>query len=148
MKHPILALTITLIALMSSTTMEAQKDVKADIIEANARFVALFAAGDATAFVEGMYTEDAVVMPPNSPAVTGKDNLIGMWGSMMEAGIMPKVMTNTALAHGKTAIEDGTVEIYSGDTKVDEAKYIVIWKKEGKTWKMHKDIWNSSMPIQ
>ena len=148
MRHPILALVLLIAALLSASTTEAQKDVKDDIMEANERFMSLFAAGDAPAFVEGMYTDDAVVMPPNSPVVTGKENLVAMWGGMMEADITPKVMTGSAMAYGKTAIEEGTVEIYSGDDKVDVMKYIVIWKKDGKTWKMHRDIWSSNMPVQ
>ena len=29
---------------------------------------------------------------------------------------------------------------------MDSGKFIVIWKQEGGQWKLHRDIWNSSMP--
>jgi hypothetical protein len=33
------------------------------------------------------------------------------------------------------------------DGKVlDKGKYIVIWKKEDGTWKLHRDIWTTSVP--
>ena len=146
MKHLFKSLTLVALVLTFATSTTAQKDVKDEIMKANDRFMSLFAAGDATAFVKGMYTEDAQLMPPNAPMVTGHDNMIEMWGGMMEAGISPKVITASAEAYGKTAIETGTVEIYAGTDKVDEVKYMVIWKKEKSGWMMHKDIWNSSMP--
>ena len=146
MKHLFKSLALILFAVTLTTSVSAQKDVKSEIMEANERFMNLFAAGDAAAFVKGMYTKDAILMPPNAPQVTGMDNMIEMWGGMMQAGITPKVMTATAEAYGKTAIETGVVEIYAGDDKVDAVKYMVVWKKEKGEWMMHKDIWNSSMP--
>jgi ketosteroid isomerase-like protein len=29
---------------------------------------------------------------------------------------------------------------------VDQGKYIVIWKQDGGQWKLHRDIFNSSLP--
>jgi len=49
--------------------------------------------------------------------------------------------------HGDTAIEVSKAELYAeGDKKIDDAKYIVIWKKENGEWKLHRDIFNSSRP--
>jgi hypothetical protein len=34
-----------------------------------------------------------------------------------------------------------------GSGKVlDRGKYVVIWKRDGAAWRIHRDIWNSSMP--
>lgn len=138
---------LTLVCLMfTCASAYAQKDVKEEIMQANERFMSLFAAGDAAAFVEGMYTEDAILYPPNSPAVFGKDAMEALWGGMMEAGVEPKVKTKSALAHGKTAIEEGTVDIFAGGQKVDEVKYMVIWKKVKGEWMMHRDMWNGIKP--
>jgi ketosteroid isomerase-like protein len=30
----------------------------------------------------------------------------------------------------------------------DAGKYIVIWKKDGGTWKLHRDIWTTSPPAK
>jgi hypothetical protein len=50
--------------------------------------------------------------------------------------------------HGATvAHEVGTYAMLGADGKeLDRGKYIVIWKKEGNAWKIHRDIWNTSMP--
>jgi hypothetical protein len=29
---------------------------------------------------------------------------------------------------------------------MDRGKYIVVWKDEGGKWKLHREIWNSSLP--
>ena len=46
-----------------------------------------------------------------------------------------------------TAIEIGRFILKSGDDEIaDEGKFIVIWKLESGSWKLHRDIINSSMP--
>ncbi len=145
MKSQILNFVAVLLLSMSFLTVAAQKDVSADIQEANDNFMNLFNAGDVDQFVT-IYTDDARLLPPNSPVVTGKENLKAFWGGMMAAGITPKLTTVSATGHGKTAIEEGVVEILAGDQVVDNAKYLVIWKKVKGEWKMHQDIWNSSNP--
>jgi ketosteroid isomerase-like protein len=50
-------------------------------------------------------------------------------------------------AHGDTANEIGAYTLRAGDGGVlDQGKYVVIWKREGGQWKLHRDIWNSSLP--
>jgi len=33
-----------------------------------------------------------------------------------------------------------------GAMGVTDGKYVVIWKRDGGQWKIHRDIWNTSMP--
>ena len=49
--------------------------------------------------------------------------------------------------HGDTAIETGHYVLKAdGGVVADHGKYIVVWKNEGGTWKLHKDIWNTNQP--
>ena len=50
---------------------------------------------------------------------------------------------------GGTAYEVGKYTLYAeGDQMLDTGKYVVIWKKqEDGQWKLHRDIWNTSMPM-
>jgi ketosteroid isomerase-like protein len=48
--------------------------------------------------------------------------------------------------HGTTAIEVGAYKITGpGQQVLDTGKYIVVWKKEDGQWKLHRDIFNTSV---
>jgi len=48
-------------------------------------------------------------------------------------------------AHGDTAIEVGRYRLMAAGGAVAAAgKYIVIWKNDRGTWKLHRDIWTTS----
>ena len=134
-----LVLTVTCAAL-------SQKDVSDEIRVAEANFVKLFNAGDIDAFIS-VYAEDARLLPPNGPVISEREAIKEFWGGMLSAGLTVKITTVSAQGFGKTAIEEGVVEIYSGDSMVDEVKFIVVWKKIKGEWKMYQDIWNSNNPL-
>jgi len=51
-------------------------------------------------------------------------------------------------AQGNLAFEVGEAPVFGPEgQQLDNSKYIVIWKKNGDDWKMHRDIYNSSNPI-
>lgn len=42
----------------------------------------------------------------------------------------------------------GTYEMTDADNKtIDKGKYISVWKRDNGSWKIYRDIWNSSMPM-
>jgi ketosteroid isomerase-like protein len=46
---------------------------------------------------------------------------------------------------GTTAIEVGSYTLSGADgAALDKGKYLVVWKKEGKEWKLFRDIFNTS----
>ena len=50
-------------------------------------------------------------------------------------------------AYGSTAQEMGRYTLKAAGGQVaDAGKYLVIWKQEGSTWKLHRDIWTTSRP--
>ncbi len=53
---------------------------------------------------------------------------------------------------GDTAYEIGkyslTIQAEGQAAMADSGKYVVVWKRQADgTWKLHVDIWNSSMPL-
>jgi ketosteroid isomerase-like protein len=68
----------------------------------------------------------------------------------MDMGIKTaRLETVETEGHGDTAIEIGKYSLRGEAGKVfDNGKYVVIWKQEGDQWKLHRDIWNSSLPAQ
>jgi ketosteroid isomerase-like protein len=58
-----------------------------------------------------------------------------------------KMVIVEAEKQGDTVIEVSKFKLLGdGGQLMDEGKYIVIWKQEVGQWKLHRDIFNSSLP--
>ena len=127
--------------------MAKSEKLRKEIAAANDKFMAAIAQQDAAA-VAALYTKGGQVLPPNSDFVTGREAIQGLWQAVLDMGIRRAVMEIVEVEdHGKTAIEVSTYTLYAeGDAVADRGKYIVIWKKKKGDWKLHRDIFNSSMP--
>ena len=122
-------------------------------IEANLKaFIEAFNKGDA-AGVAALYAMDAKLLPPNAKLVEGRANIQTFWGSAASAGVKIVSLTpSDVTATGVYAIEMGkyvtTMPAASGGTTTEEGKYIVVWQRQGRDWKIISDIWNSDKPVQ
>lgn len=121
-------------------------DVRAQIDAVNKKFVSAVKQGDAKALA-ALYTADAQLLPPASDVVQGPKAIADFWGAGMKSGISEvELTTREVMAQGDTAYEIGAYAIQDKEDKVlDRGKYIVIWKRDQAAWKLHRDIWNSSM---
>ncbi len=109
------------------------------------------AAGTDQADAEGMgklYTSDGQLLPSNSDFITGTEGIQTFWQAVMDMGIKTAELETVELeGHGDTAIEVGRYTLGGdGGQVLDKGKYVVIWKQDGGQWKLHRDIWNTSMP--
>jgi ketosteroid isomerase-like protein len=120
---------------------------RAAIEEANGKFTALLAKGDA-AGMAAMYATGAQAFPPNSDIVSGAPAIQQLWQGVIDAGVKSaKLTTLDVTVGGGLASETGKYEMNGADGKVlDSGKYVVVWKREGGRWKILRDIWNTSMP--
>jgi uncharacterized protein (TIGR02246 family) len=128
--------------------MAKQDELREAIVAANAKFMAAAEAQDAAALA-ALSTKGGQVLPPNSDFVTGREAIQGFWQGVMDMGIRKAALETIEVeGRGKTAFEVGRYTLYAeGDAVADQGKYIVIWKKKkGGVWKLHRDIFNSSMP--
>lgn len=127
-----------------TTTME----VRAAIEARNKRFMDAARRGDA-AGLAALYTVDGQVLPPNADSVTGRQAVQAFWQAVMDMGIKEAVLEiGEAEGHGDVVIEVSTFTLSSeGGQVLDKGKYIVIWKQEDGQWKLHRDIFNSSLPL-
>lgn len=122
-----------------------------EVIEAiRQTHVAALNARDAAGWA-GVFTEDAVQMPPNAPANVGKANIqswaAGFLGAMIQVKFSLSV--NELKIAGDQAIETGAYVISStpdggGRSMQDAGKYITIYQRllTG-GWAVARDIWNS-----
>ena len=143
-------LLVTLLIIFTASIVEAQQSART-AIEANTKqFTEAFNKGDAAA-VANMYTMEARVLPPNGEIVEGRPNIQKFWQGAMSAGV--KMVSLEAVhveTQGNVAVEIGrytsTMPGAGGTTTTDKGKYVVVWKREGGSWKLATDIFNTSIP--
>lgn len=117
---------------------------KAEIEAANGKWVAFFNKGDFDG-VASLYTTDATAFPPGSGMVRGRAAIGAMWKGMAEQITDPKVTTIDVKRLGPAAAREiGTFSLKTKGSPSKEVtgKYVVIWQKVGKDWKLATDIWN------
>jgi len=117
---------------------------KAEIAAANAKWVELFNKGDFTG-VASLYTDDATAFPPGSSMVKGRAAIAAMWKGMAEQVGDPKVTTIDVKRLGRFAAREiGTFSLKTKGRAPKEVtgKYVVVWEKVGRDWKLAADIWN------
>ena len=117
---------------------------RAEIAAANAKWMEFFNKGDFDG-VASLYTADATAFPPGSAMVKGRAAIGAMWKGMAEQMTDPKVTTIEVKRLGPAAAREiGTFSLKTkGATPKEVAgKYVVIWQKVGKDWKLATDIWN------
>jgi uncharacterized protein (TIGR02246 family) len=129
---------------MTQSTSTLVRDA---IAATNEKFMATFKRGDA-AGMAALYTENGQVLPPNGDFVTGKQALTMFWQGIMDMGIKEVKLEIVEIeGYGDIAIEVSKYTLQGeGGQALDTGKYIIIWKQEGGQWKLHRDIFNSSMP--
>jgi uncharacterized protein (TIGR02246 family) len=122
-------------------------ELRAAIAASNQKFMDTFARGDAAGMAR-LYTSNGQLLPANSDFVTGSAAIERFWGGAMGMGIKSARLETVELEdHGDTALEVGKYSLGGeGGQTLDQGKYVVVWKTEGGEWKLHRDIWTSSMP--
>lgn len=127
--------------------------VRSRIEETNAQFMAAVNRGD-TSTVATLYTEDAVVLPPNGETVRGRAGAKALFDGMIQLMGVPTLTLSTGEVTelGDTAYEVGAytmkLQPSGADVVNDSGKYVVIWKRQGDgSWKLAVDIWNSDLPM-
>ena len=127
--------------------MTQSTEIHDAIAAANEDFMAAFKRGDA-AGLAALNTENGQILPPNSDFVKGKQAVQAFWQALFDMGIKEAKLNIVEVeSHGDTAIEISKFTLHGeGGQVLDNGKYIVIWKQTEENWRLHRDIFNSSMP--
>jgi uncharacterized protein (TIGR02246 family) len=125
------------------------RDMRPAIDAANRRFVEAYNRGDVAGAV-AVYTEEATILPPGSPRVTGRAAIRQFWQGVRDSGVRAVALQTDDLevsASGEMAREIGTATLTIGGEGGAEqtaiAKFVVVWKREDSDWRWHTDIWNT-----
>ena len=97
--------------------------------------------------IADMYAEGARVMPPNGSMVQERQKIKEFWQGFIDSGAKLSLSTSDVEAQGNVAIEIGTYVMISPDNTRDAGKFVVVWRRQKKDWKIAVDIWNSGVPV-
>jgi uncharacterized protein (TIGR02246 family) len=121
---------------------------RAEITGVNRAFEEAARKGDLDGMAS-LYTPDAIAIPPDAPMSKGRENIRKLLGSVIsEMGLKSlKLETLELEVSGDMAFEVGEatlgLEPKGGKAATAVVKYVVVWKKVGGEWRLHRDIWNS-----
>jgi len=132
---------LALVIVLAATTVRAE-DVRKAVDAGNAAFRTAFLAGDAQKVSE-LYTADAEIIAPGAPIARGRAAIAAFWKGGMAGVKELSLETRAVESAGDLAVEDGTVKLTGADGAVSTSRYVVVWKRDGGAWKLHRDIWNS-----
>ncbi len=111
-------------------------------------FEAAFNRGDMAALAD-LYTEDGTLLPLDSKAITGREEIQQFWQGVRDSGITQVALHPQRVeASGDLATEVATADLTAqagdGRTSTIPVKYVVVWRRQaGGPWQLAVDIWNS-----
>lgn len=125
------------------------ENAKKEIATANQSFEDFVSKSDSIGLATNCYTKDAKLMSPNSDIISGREALVSAFSSIFKSGITGIKLTTTEIwGDENTITEEGAMQLKIKDgTVVEKGKYLVIWKKEDGKWKLHRDCYNSNLPL-
>ncbi len=127
---------------------DQDSNVQEAIAAGDKEFMESFQNGDAGALA-ALYTEGGQLLPPNGDFVNGRKAIETFWKGAMDMGIKTAKLEIVEVGGlGETAYEVGKYTLFGDNEKIlDQGKYVVIWKQIDGQWKLHRDIWNSLLPV-
>ncbi len=125
----------------------AQEDVAKAIRANDDAFERCIRAKDANGLVEVFYEEGAALMPPNQPALMGREAIAGLFGALFGMGLKEiKLEIVSVETSGDMAAEVGRYTMTVGEGE-DRGKYLVTHRRQPDgSWKAFADIFNSDLP--
>jgi uncharacterized protein (TIGR02246 family) len=119
----------------------------AQIEELSRRFSAAYVAGDIETMVS-IYTPDAVIFPGNSEAIRGHEAIRRYWALAPGQRVTLHRATPAEIRiDGSHAYDHGVYEVAGENNGTawgpSHGKYVIVWRRTPRGWRMHLDMWNS-----
>ena len=96
------------------------------------------------------YADDASAFPFNAPIATGKEQIRQVWAHLTSLPGFSLSFSPTKIEVAKSgdiAYDIGTFELKTNDAQgnvsTEVGKYVVVWRKQDKQWKVVADIFNT-----
>jgi len=143
--HFVLALFLVSINTPYSTAQTNESDPQEAIEAVNSGRMEALRRGDAEGFA-ALYTDDALLLAPHHASFEGREEVAAYMQRAMNQGITEMDLETTELTpYGDAMVEIGEYALFAGDRRTDQGKYLVIWIQEEDSWKLHRDMMNTSV---
>ncbi|MFA6087285.1 DUF4440 domain-containing protein [Mucilaginibacter sp.] len=155
MKRGISFVTIMLVAALSLFINQSNAQSKSGISISEARtaiaksnsiYFKSFVNNDPSAFAD-RYAEDCIIMVPNAKALKGRKGALDFFNiAYNDLGLRNgKFITTDVYGPGNGyVVEEGLWQSFDKNNKLyDNGKFLVLWKKTNKGWKMFRDSFSS-----
>ncbi len=123
------------------------EEAKKAIAESNARYFQSFVKNDSSIFINS-YAEDACILAPNAPLFCGRNDIAKFFrAGYQDYGLRNgKFITTKVYGDGKEYVtEEGIWQSINAKGELfDDGKFLVLWKKTSKGWKMYRDSFSSN----
>jgi len=123
------------------------EEAKKAIAASNAIYFESFVKNDPSIFIE-RYAEDACIMAPDAPAMCGREAAATFFRTAyQDYGLKNgKFITTAVYGEGKEYVtEEGFWQSFNATGElIDDGKFLVLWKKTSKGWKMFRDSFSSN----
>jgi len=110
-----------------------------------ARLEAAFNASDASALAS-LYSDTAVLMPPNEPMVRGRAEIRGWFERALVRPRSVRIVPIETTAEADRAFQVGTFTTAISSSREEDAplaaKYVLVLRNLGGEWKIEYDIWS------
>ncbi|MEC7490803.1 MAG: DUF4440 domain-containing protein [Pseudomonadota bacterium] len=125
--------------------------LRSSIEAQNSRYAAAFNSQNPEKVIL-LHTENAIVMPPNHPAVKGREDIQKLIEADIQAGMRDLSLTTLSLVAADGVVSEVgkfslNIQNEGGKSLPDSGKYVVVWKMQPDgVWLIDVDIWNSDLP--
>jgi ketosteroid isomerase-like protein len=112
-----------------ATSIPAPVDAARMIRDMDEEFMRNLRARDVTRLVEQFYADDARLLPPGKPELTGKAAILEAWNGMLAGGLEAlELDTHHIDASGELAYGVGTYRLTMNAT-LSRGKYVVVYRR-------------------
>ncbi len=116
------------------------------IAKSDLRFEQAVAAGDADA-IAALYVRNAVILPPDSPPIQGRDAIRDYMAGLVASGIRGvDIETVEVIRFDDVAIERADLTITLPGGAVEHGKSLVVWALVDGEWLYVRDMWSMNAP--
>lgn len=135
----------------SHVEKEGLEEAKKAIAESNAIYFQSFVKNDSSIFID-RYASDACIMAPFTPQQCGRESAKIFFREAYDNYGMRNGKFITTAVYGDASeyvTEEGLWQSFNEKGELfDDGKFLVLWKKTDKGWKMYRDSFSSNRKFQ